>query len=140
MPYRVFSTTKDILLIANTGCIWSTVLSKTCRYFAKGIGDLGSLQLMPPSQDPLTDSVNRQHLPEPFLWETFSHLAEAAVAMRDAPEEGLEIVHRDLKPGNSKTFHIEFFHRWDIYSTSTSIFRERERGERFLFLPSCQNR
>lgn len=45
----------------------------------------------------------RQYLPEPFLWDTFYHLVEAAAAMRDGPEGArwdFEIVHRDLKPGN----------------------------------------
>ena len=51
--------------------------------------------------------INRQYLPEPFLWDTFYHLVEAAVAMRNGPKDGdwdFNIVHRDLKPGNSKTF------------------------------------
>ena len=54
--------------------------------------------------------IHRKYLPELFLWETFYHLVEAAVAMRDGPKAGdwdFNIVHRDLKPGNSKTFHFK---------------------------------
>lgn len=74
------------------------------------MGDLGSSQLTYPSYDPLANSVNRQFLPEPFLWDTFYHLVEAAVAMKKGPKRDkweFEIVHRDLKPGNGKTFYIE---------------------------------
>lgn len=46
----------------------------------------------------------RLYMPEPFLWDVFHHLVEAAVAMRYGPEDGgwggHEIVHRDIKPGN----------------------------------------
>ena len=44
---------------------------------------------------------------EPFLWDVFHDLVEAAVAMRYGPRDGgwagHEIVHRDIKPGNSPT-------------------------------------
>lgn len=46
----------------------------------------------------------RLYMPEPFLWDVFYHLVEAAVAMRSGPTDGSwgghEIVHRDIKPGN----------------------------------------
>ena len=46
-------------------------------------------------------------MPEPFLWDVFHRLLEAAVAMRCGPTDGSwngqEIVHRDIKPGNSTT-------------------------------------
>ena len=79
-------------------------------------------------------------MPEPFLWDTFYHMVEAAVVMSDSPKDyGLEfeIVHRDIKPSNCKNFHIGFLKFWDNYSTIISIFRRRERRERVLFLPSC---
>ncbi|KAK0509162.1 hypothetical protein JMJ35_008533 [Cladonia borealis] len=48
-----------------------------------------------------------RHFPEPFLWQTFFYLAEAASAMRFGPSErndewdyNKEIVHRDIKPPN----------------------------------------
>lgn len=46
-------------------------------------------------------------MPEPFLWDVFHYLVEAAVAMRYGSSEGgwggREIVHRDIKPGNGLT-------------------------------------
>lgn len=49
-------------------------------------------------------------MPEPFLWDIFHHLVEAAVAMRYGPEDGgwggHEIVHRDIKPGNSPSSKV----------------------------------
>ena len=69
----------------------------------------------------ITQRVNRQHLPEPFLWDTFYHLVEAATAMRNGSKRekwDFEIVHRDLKPGNGKTIHIESFDCWYNYSTT----------------------
>ena len=54
----------------------------------------------------------RQFLPEPFLWDTFFHLVEAARAMRDGlvgEEWGDEVVHRDVKPGNGEIFSNSFF-------------------------------
>ena len=51
--------------------------------------------------------LSRVYMPEPFLWDVFHHLLEAAVAMRYGPTNGRwggqEIVHRDIKPGNSST-------------------------------------
>lgn len=53
---------------------------------------------------------NRRHFPEPFLWEMFYHMVEAASAMLNGPKQPNargyppwthEIVHRDIKPGNS---------------------------------------
>ncbi|CAF9919092.1 G2-specific serine/threonine protein kinase [Imshaugia aleurites] len=47
---------------------------------------------------------SRLYMPEPFLWDVFYHLVEAAVAMQYGPTEGgwgnHEVVHRDIKPGN----------------------------------------
>lgn len=55
--------------------------------------------------------LSRLYMPEPFLWDVFHHLVEAAVAMRNGPADGgwdgHEIVHRDIKPGNSPS--PEFF-------------------------------
>ena len=85
--------------------------SRTCRSSATDTGDSGLLLLLSPSHDSLTNTVNRQYLPEAFLWDTFYHLVEAAVAMRDGPrkgEWGFEFVHRDIKPGNSKIFCVGF--------------------------------
>lgn len=49
--------------------------------------------------------LSRLYMPEPFLWDVFYHLVEAAVAMWSGPTDGSwgghEIVHRDIKPGNS---------------------------------------
>ena len=71
--------------------------------------DLGSFFLVSQLFNPLADSLIRQYLPEPFLWDTFYHLVQAAVAMENGLKDGdgdYEIVHRDLKPANSKNFHI----------------------------------
>lgn len=142
MPYRDYSTTNDTRTFINTGCIWNFVLSRTCRCFANDTVDLGWLPLIYPSFNPFTNSVNRHHLPEPFLWDTFNHLVEAAVAMRDGPQGDVwdfEIVHRDIKPGNSKTFQIYLSTCQDTYSMRISLFRRGERGKRVFFLPNCQN-
>lgn len=52
-------------------------------------------------------TLSRLYMPEPFLWDVFHYLVEAAVAMRYGPTDGSwnghEIVHRDIKPGNSST-------------------------------------
>lgn len=52
-------------------------------------------------------NLSRLYMPEPFLWDVFHNLVEAAVAMRYGPTDGgwagHEIVHRDIKPGNSPT-------------------------------------
>lgn len=49
-------------------------------------------------------NLSRLYMPEPFLWDVFHNLVEAAVAMRYGPTDGgwagHEIVHRDIKPGN----------------------------------------
>lgn len=91
----------------------------------------------------IDQSVDRQYLPEPFLWDTFYHLVEAAVVMRVGlkdDERDLEIVHRDIKPNNSKAFHTQLFHNPDNYSSSLSLSSKGEREERISFLPCCQTR
>ena len=57
--------------------------------------------------DIFADRYDGRHFPEPFLWQTFFYLAEAALAMRSGPSEPndewdyeKEIVHRDIKPSN----------------------------------------
>ena len=71
--------------------------------------DLGLLFLGSWLYRVFANNLNRQFLPEPFLWDTFYHLVEAAVAMRSGTGDWeFEIVHRDLKPANGETFHIHF--------------------------------
>ena len=79
-----------------------------------GTVDLGWLSLGSWLYQALANNLNRQFLPEAFLWDTFYHLVEAAVAMRSGTGDWeFEIVHRDFKPANSKTFHIQF--QWKIH-------------------------
>ena len=142
MLYRVFSPIDGIPIFTSIGYTWNTVPSRTWVCSFEGTEDLGSLTLLRPSAFPLINVFNRQYFPEPFLWDTFYHLVEAAVAMRDGPEDAewdFEIVHRDIKPRNSKAFYTRLFDGWDDYSMGISLFRRRERGERLSFLPSCQD-
>lgn len=42
-------------------------------------------------------------MPEPFVWEVFHYLVEAAAAMQNGPEGkdwNFEFVHQDIKPEN----------------------------------------
>jgi serine/threonine protein kinase len=51
-------------------------------------------------------TMDRQNIPEPFLWEVFYYLTDACAAMVNGPSGAswdYEIVHRDIKPGNSKS-------------------------------------
>lgn len=54
--------------------------------------------------------LSRLYMPEPFLWDVFHHLVEAAVAMQYGPTDGgwggYEIVHRDIKPANGPSFEV----------------------------------
>ena len=75
-------------------------------------------------------------MPEPFLWDIFHHLVEAAVAMRYGPASGRwggqEIVHWDIKPGNSST--PELFPN-DCSGQLESVFldvEDRKSGNSFL--------
>ena len=82
----------------------------TLRGSTRDIEDLGeetSAKLMKCTQ--LT--ANRRHFPEPFIWEVFYHMIEAASSMLNGPKQpnpsghprwDFEIVHRDIKPGNSQ--------------------------------------
>ena len=73
---------------------------------SRGTVGLGSLFLGSSPNYALANNLNRQSMPEPFLWVTFYHLVEAAVAMRSGTGDwDFEIVHRDLKPSNGKIFH-----------------------------------
>lgn len=138
MLYRVSSTTNDTRTLTNTGYTWSSVLLRTCRCFARGIVGLGSSHLICPLYNPVNDCLDRQYLPEPFLWDTFYHLVNAAATMKDGPKgvnKKYEIVHRDLKPANGKTFHIDC----SIVGVSTqplSVFLGDENPEKgFPFYP-----
>lgn len=106
-----FSNTNDMRTYTNTGCIWSFVLTRTYRCFAEDMLDLGSFVLAFHLVKSLANGTNRQYLPEPFLWDTFYHLVETAMAMENGLTDGggdFEIVHRDIKPANSKSFHTRF--------------------------------
>lgn len=53
--------------------------------------------------------LDRQWIPEEFIWDAFYHLAKACRAIDRGPSqpEGQEAhiyVHRDIKPDNSKSF------------------------------------
>ena len=111
MRYRVSSSTNDIRTFTDTGYICNIVHSRTCRRFAGGTVGLGSLSLIYSLYVPLIYRIDRQHFPEPFLWDTFYHLVKAAVAMRKGPQGGgwdFEIVHRDLKPSNGMAFPTDY--------------------------------
>lgn len=82
---------------------WSTAPTATSKDYTKDTGNLGSFVFYGIDFNML--SISRLYMPEPFLWDVFHHLVEAAVAMRYGPTDGgwggHEIVHRDIKPGNS---------------------------------------
>lgn len=77
-------------------------------------------------------------MPEPFLWDTFYHMVEAAVAMSDGPEDAdwnFEIVHRDIKPQNSKIFHIGFLKILDITQRALVFLGDENAEKGFPFYP-----
>ena len=78
----------------------------TWKGLSRGTVGLGSLFPGSSPNPALANDLNRQFMPEAFLWDTFYHLVEAAVAMRSGTGGWeFEIVHRDLKPSNGKIFH-----------------------------------
>ena len=50
--------------------------------------------------------INRQYVPEYFIWNVFYYLIEAVAAMANGPDDGSwdfdEIVHRDIIPANGR--------------------------------------
>ncbi len=99
---------------------WTTALMATSKDYTEDIGGSGSFVRPRSVIDSEVLRLSRLYMPEPFLWDVFHHLVEAAVAMRYGPTNGSwgghEIVHRDIKPGNSPT-HESFLTRasanWD---------------------------
>lgn len=93
-------------MFTNTACTWNSVLTMTWTGLSRGTVGLGSLFPGSSPNSALANDLYRQFIPEAFLWDTFYHLVEAAVAMRSGTGDWeFEIVHRDLKPANGKIFH-----------------------------------
>ena len=90
-----------------TESTWTTALMATSKDYTEDIGGSGSFVRPRIVIDSELLRLSRLYMPEPFLWDVFHHLVEAAVAMRYGPTNGSwgghEIVHRDIKPGNSPT-------------------------------------
>jgi serine/threonine protein kinase len=63
----------------------------------------------------ISDHIRYRPLPEPFLWFTLHHLANALVAMderfRDSGRNKPVVVHNDIKPGNILMGHPGSFGR-----------------------------
>lgn len=95
---------------------------------------LGSFFLASQLVKSLANRTNRQYLPEPFLWDTFYHLVETAMAMENGLKDGggdFEIVHRDIKPANSKSLHVQS-KPFRIITQQKSVFLGKENPRKGL--------